>query len=113
MGGLLAFYKAVVRTGNDGDRHLQLPVFVLEGAGRRNHKSRFGSTGPDLRRPHSLSSGKPWNFLGTGLGPKIFRRRKGHINLLKRGVTVWLKKSPINGMAGGDKRNTSARAFGY
>jgi hypothetical protein len=52
------------------------------------------------------------NFRGTRRGPKIFRRSSGHINLLKMGDMVWLKRSPINGMAGGDKINTSARALG-
>ncbi len=76
MGGLLAFYEAVVRAGNDGDWHLQLPVFVPEGAGRRNHKSRFGSTGPDLRRPHSHLLRKALEFLRDRAGPEDFSEEK-------------------------------------
>jgi hypothetical protein len=60
----------------------------------------------------AISSENPLNFFGTGLGAKIFRRRNSHINLLKIGDMVWLRMSPINGMAGGDKSNTSARAVG-
>jgi hypothetical protein len=60
----------------------------------------------------AISSGKPSNFLGTELGPKIFLRRNGHINLAKRGEMVWLARSPIMGRAGSDANAKSTRALG-
>jgi hypothetical protein len=46
------------------------------------------------------------------LDRKFSEEETDHINLLKIGDTVWLRMSPINGTAGGDKSNTSARAVG-
>ena len=45
---------------------------------------------------------------GTELGPNILRSRSGHISLLRKGDRVWHKRSPIRGMAGGDRITTSA-----
>src|ERR1700704_754728 len=63
MGRLLAFDNSIFRTCNDGDRHLQQPVLFLESVRRRNHESRFSSTGSDLRRSHSHLLWKALEFL--------------------------------------------------
>src|SRR4051794_24468633 len=48
----------------------------------------------------AISFGKPRNFSGMDLGPKILRINKGHINLPKRGASVWRMMSPRTGTAG-------------
>src|ERR1700730_8471505 len=76
MGRLLALDKSIFRTCNDGDRHLQQPVLFLESVRRRNHESRFSSTGSNLRRSHSHLLWKAFEFLWDRTRAENFAKKQ-------------------------------------
>jgi hypothetical protein len=75
-GGLLTFDKSILRTCNDNDRHLQLPVAFPESAGRGDHESRFRGTGPNLRWTDSHLLWKSLELLRNWPGSKNFPKKK-------------------------------------
>ena len=110
--GLLRFTHSIFRACNDDHGHLELSVGLAEAVGRGDHESCFGRRCPDLRWTHSHLFRKACKFLWDRARAKILRRRSGHSSLPRRGDIVWLNTSPINGIAGGDRTNTSGRTVG-